>query len=176
MSAHLLAGFKSVPLHYDSIKPRLTFEPLAQICGVPVMQDRLAEQLWENPAVLFSCRGVSRVLQGAAKETRLLRSVRPKFLEIQGLAARALDANVSIEVSHLGAAQKIKPLAEEILQCLGALRDLDCLESDLGKKEDDEARRCSQDSAGRHLLKRLSGTGQGLAGGPDGAVVWLPSL
>ena len=48
----------------------------------------------------------------------MLRAVRPKFLEIQGLAASALDANVSIGVSHLGAAQKIKPLAAEIL--LGA--------------------------------------------------------
>ncbi|CAE7548852.1 unnamed protein product [Symbiodinium natans] len=41
------------------------------------------------------------------------------FAEMKSLAARALDASLSVAVQHLRAAQKIKPLAREVLDLLG---------------------------------------------------------
>ncbi|CAE7445738.1 unnamed protein product [Symbiodinium natans] len=120
---------------------RLREEPLSRvISAAPVARDWLVAQLRESLAVMPSCRSLSRALAVDAAEIRLFRAARPTFVRISALAAKALHANLSVEVTQLKAAQKIKMLAEEVLRLgradLSALR---AREPEFAKGDDPEA-------------------------------------
>ena len=119
---------------------RLREEPLSRvISAAPVARDWLVAQLRESLAVMPSCRSLSRALAVDAAEIRLFRAARPTFVRISALAAKALHANLSVEVTQLKAAQKIKMLAEEVLRLgradLSALR---AREPEFAKGDDPE--------------------------------------